>query len=271
MVASLMLPGSLSVLTYAHRIIIFIASVVLVPLPIVFFPKLIEKTSSDSLSFQETLMKGIRMSCFITFPTVALLIALSKPCIKLLFSHGAFEQEAVQMTALAVSIMSLNLLAHSVAGLLNRALFAFKKTGAIVVAISGAQILTIGANFLFAFWWGYLGLAASIAIQPFFLLGLYAFFLKEQVRPKTIFFDRSILKTSLSALGVGLVVYGAYRVMSEWVIPVSIGKQLVGLGIPCVLGGFGYLGLSFLMGSGEARKILEYLSHWVSRKAALSS
>ncbi|WDP86698.1 MAG: murein biosynthesis integral membrane protein MurJ [Desulfobacter sp.] len=97
--ASTLIPGAVSFLYYAERLVQLPLALFAVSLSTVFFPLLAGRAATQSLGLvQPAFEAGIRLVFFLTIPAMAGIMALNRPIVAVLFGRGAFDSLAVAHT-----------------------------------------------------------------------------------------------------------------------------------------------------------------------------
>jgi len=99
LLASKLLPGSVSFLYYAERLVqfplaLFAASVATVLLPMLSARAAVQDMDGMGSTFES----GVRLVFFLTIPAMAGIMALNRPIVSLLFGRGAFDAAAIAQT-----------------------------------------------------------------------------------------------------------------------------------------------------------------------------
>ncbi|MBN2061079.1 MAG: murein biosynthesis integral membrane protein MurJ [Deltaproteobacteria bacterium] len=210
LLASLLEEGSVSWLYYADRLVQFPLGVFAIALSTASLPSLAKHATDMNFDdFTETLNHTLRLTFFVTIPSIAGLIILGKPIIQIFFERGAFDPLSTDMTAKALIFYSVGLWAFSGARVVVAAFYAFQDTKTPVRVAT----ITMVINFLLSLLLmgtplkhGGLALALSIAssIQFFLLL----IFLKRRLLQWDL---RSVSisagKAIASSMIMGAVVY----------------------------------------------------------------
>ena len=141
--ASTLSEGKLSALNYAFIIYTAIASTTIFGISTVLFPRLAKNTSmNDITAFKAQVTSTIKVLCFILLPLTVGLITLRTPIVKLAFQRGAFDEQGVMLTKIALTYYALGMIGFGMQEILNKSFFALKDTktpmkfGAISVGLN---------------------------------------------------------------------------------------------------------------------------------------
>jgi putative peptidoglycan lipid II flippase len=102
-IASHLVPGSVSWLSYADRLMEFPTAMLGVALGVVLMPQLAAaKAAKDDAQYSGMLDWGLRLVLVLTLPCALALLVFSRPLVALLYHYGAFTAHDVQQTTLAL-------------------------------------------------------------------------------------------------------------------------------------------------------------------------
>ncbi len=114
LLASLLEEGSVSWLYYADRLMELPLGVFAIAISTASLPLLSRQAAGKNLAeFRETIEHSLKMTFFITIPSMAGLIVLGKPIIHIFFERGVFDAYSTNMTAQALIFYTLGLWAFS--------------------------------------------------------------------------------------------------------------------------------------------------------------
>ncbi|MCG8619370.1 MAG: murein biosynthesis integral membrane protein MurJ [Desulfobacterales bacterium] len=100
LIATTLMPGSVSYLYYAERLVQFPLALFVTSVSTVFLPLLSEKAAvSDMEAVQPAFESSMRLVFFLTIPAMAGIMALDEHIVSFLFGRGAFDGGAVERTA----------------------------------------------------------------------------------------------------------------------------------------------------------------------------
>lgn len=133
--------AGVSALEYASNLYLVIAGVFVLSVTNVIFPRLSRLTAGGREGdFQDTVRQTIRLTLFFVLPMSAGLAAVARPLISLIYGGGEFDAFAVDITASALSWMSLGMAGYALQNILSRAYFA-RQQGLVPLAAGAASIL----------------------------------------------------------------------------------------------------------------------------------
>lgn len=102
-IASHLVPGSVSWLTYADRLMEFPTALLGVALGVVLMPQLsAAKATNDAERYSAMLDWGLRLVVLLAVPCAVALLTFSKPLVSVLYHYGAFTERDVHQTTVAL-------------------------------------------------------------------------------------------------------------------------------------------------------------------------
>lgn len=102
-IASQLIPGSVSWLSYADRLMEFPTALLGVALGVVLMPQLsAAKADNDTAKYSDMLDWGLRLVLLLALPCALALLIFSKALVSVLYNYGAFTAHDVQQTTVAL-------------------------------------------------------------------------------------------------------------------------------------------------------------------------
>ncbi len=218
-VASTLREGSIAALGYANKLRQFSLGVLTVPLATSYYPFLSEAAAKgDFKELRNIFSKSIRFASFFIIPVTFISVVFSKQLVAIVFQRGAFNLEAVNLTARPFAFYSLSVFAAMVAIVIMRVFFALKDmwTPTILTIITAA--INIAIIFPLVKIYQHSGIALAVSI------GLYLdmFFLIVFLRKKTgalggrkIF--ASFVKLTIGSTVAIIVMFYTYSFLSKFI------------------------------------------------------
>lgn len=262
--ASSLAVGSISILNYAVQVNNVFIGLFITPLTTVLYPTLARHyAAGDIESYKRYLNTSIRLIAFIITPVMLFLMVFRRQVVEVLFRRGAFDSQAVEMTALVLMFFTVGMLGMALLDLLNQSFFAQQIT-IVPVLVSGAIILiNICLNFILVGPLAQGGPALATAIAITLGTGMLAHMLRQRLGKIGGWrIVRSIAKI-LPAAGVmitaGIIGHGA---ISQYLQAYLTGWwasawSLVGAAAVC---GLVYAGVAFVLKSEEIAMILDLIA-----------
>jgi len=180
--ASQLIEGSVSWLSYAFRLMQLPIGVFGIALATVSMPALSRAAVNRDLpALKGTLSATVRLVLLMTVPAAVFLAVLSQPIIALLFEHGRFHADATAQTSAALVMYCIGLPAFASIGVLTRTFYALGDTRTPMQASLVSVALNLALNLLLVGPLRFLGLehrglalAASVtAVVNLLQLSLY--------------------------------------------------------------------------------------------------
>ncbi|MGZ3157729.1 MAG: murein biosynthesis integral membrane protein MurJ [Burkholderiaceae bacterium] len=164
-IASRLVNGSVSWLTYADRLMEFPTALLGVALGTILLPSLSKANSDgDKAEYSSLLDWGLRLTFLLAAPSAVGLITLSEPLTTTLFHYGKFDATSVLMTGRALIAYGVGLVGLILVKILAPGFYAKQDIRTPVKIAIGVLIATQLLNYLFVPWIGHAGLALSIGL-----------------------------------------------------------------------------------------------------------
>lgn len=199
----------------------------------------------------EILKQSYSLSLMVMIPSMAILSALSKESVQIVFEHGAFQPHDTLMTTLALNFYLIGLPFYGLYKIFVPVFYTLDRPGVPVII----SIISIMANIVFCLWatpiYGFQVLALGTALSMFVNTILQGTFLSKNLKLSFSFF---INLRVIRILGCGLFTYFAIDYGRFFVMRDSL-PMILKLGALCglIVMGFLFYGLS-LFALGESRR-----------------
>lgn len=209
LLASFLPGGSISWLYYADRLVELPLGVFAIAISTAALPSLSRQAvEKDRNAFKDTLEHALKLTFFISIPSLTGLIILGKPIIQLFFQRGAFDVVSRDMTANALLYYALGLWAFSGVKIVVSAFYALQDT---VTPVKVSVITFFSYLFLGVILMGPLkhgGLALALSLSSAINFMILVFLLKRKLlhwslTPVFI----SVTKILLSAAVMGCCIF----------------------------------------------------------------
>ena len=263
--------GALSAFNLGMLLLQIPLGVIGVPLGIVLLPALSTELATGTVDrYLGMIGRALRLLLFVMLPIAALGMVLREDIVDLLFQYGAFNQQAVEMTAAVLLVLLIGLAAHSMIAVLARAFYADQDTMTPVVAAIGAVIVNVTVAVVAVGPYGLQGLAFAIAAGAWLEASVLLVFLWRRHRTLdvgslAVTFTRSLI----AALVAGAIAVAVLMVL-DGSLPADSGK-LAALGRAFIAGGFGalgYLAMSLVLRAPELPALVGVATDLVRRPRA---
>lgn len=245
--ASELVEGSISALTYSNRINEMIISVFVMAITTVVFPMLSEAFSQgDNTQVRKILNEGVSIILLITVPATIGIMLLAEPLVRIFFERNAFDVTATAMTSSALLFYSIGLIGSSLRLMLNKVFYSFQDTKTPMINGAIAVILNVVLNLLFVRFMYHDGLALATSISAIFTTVLLFVDLRKKMGPIGMkYILITFMKTLVAAFIMGVVVYQIYFKLGGMIITnklielimllLSVGAGVVVYFLLCIL------------------------------------
>lgn len=258
--ASDLVKGSISALTYSSRINDLIISVFVAAIATVVFPMLSSAFSRNEDQVVKDIFKqGVNIILIVTIPATVGIMLLAKPMVYLFFQRGAFDDLATTMTSGALVFYSIGLVGASLRLMLNKVFYSFQDTKTPMRNGVIAVVLNLILNFVFIRSMQHRGLALATSISTTISTLLLFLALRKKLGPLgTGNMLMTFLKTSFSALIMGGVVYLLYFKVGA-LLPDAKVVQMIMLIFSVAFGAVVYFVMCILLRIKEIRVLVRGL------------
>ena len=247
--ASLLVPGSISYLFYADRLSQLPLALIGIALATAMLPTLSRAFKNIPGERAQTLFgKGLSAAMALGFAAACGLAVLSHEVITVLFMRGAFDQHAADMTSLALKAFAVGLPAFILIKITSTAFYAREDTRTPVKTALVSIAINIGLMFLLMPYYGHVGLAAAAAGAGWCHLLLQIYLLSRHrviTRPFWRTFLPYTIKAAVVTFLMGVLVY---TVKTAFPLPAGGLEQVLWLVALIGAGGLFWGGLGLVMG-----------------------
>lgn len=217
-IASFLQTGSISWLYYSDRLLEFPLGLFGIAIATVILPALSRKhVDAHSDGFALTMDWGVRMVLVLGIPAMVGLMVLAKPMLMVLFMRGEFTPEHVEHASLSLVAYASGLLNFMLIKVLAPGYYSRQDTKTPVRYGIIAMVTNMVFNAIFAWFYGYVGLAIATALSAFVNMTLLYRGLHLQnvyrLSRQTLLFA---LKLVVAALAMGGAIYWQLPEMSVW-------------------------------------------------------
>ncbi|EGQ8106198.1 murein biosynthesis integral membrane protein MurJ [Vibrio parahaemolyticus] len=248
-IASFLQTGSISWLYYSDRLLEFPLGLFGIAIATVILPALSRKhVDSQSEGFAHTMDWGVRMVTLLGIPAMLGLMALAKPVLMVLFMRGEFSPQDVHQASLSLLAYASGLLNFMLIKVLAPGYYSRQDTKTPVKYGIIAMVTNIVFNAIFAYFYGYVGLAIATALSAFVNMALLYRGLHiagvYQITKRTVFF---IIRLVIAGAAMVAAILWQLEDMSVW-LEWSFAHRSGMLGMLIGLGAAVYLAVLFLTG-----------------------
>ena len=164
-IASHLVSGSVSWLTYADRLMEFPTAMLGVALGVVLLPQLAAaRAADDGARYSQLLDWGLRLVVLLAVPSAVALLTFAKPLVAVLYHYGAFKEADVNQTAVALMGYGAGLLGLVAIKVLAPGFYARQDIRTPVKIAIVVLVLTQCLNLLFVPYLAHAGLALAIGL-----------------------------------------------------------------------------------------------------------
>lgn len=281
--ASTLITGTVAALGFAVRLWWLPLGIFAIAISTVLFPTLSRQAARGEIRrLVDSLSLGIRLVFLVLIPASVGLMVLGIPIVRLLFERGNFDGVDTILTASALFYYAIGLCAIGQLPLVNRAFYALKDSlTPMIVAVVAIVINYFGDLFLMTwvpkvfvslgyphqFWLArpHGGIALSTSVVAFFNFFVLILLLRRRVKGiggRKILL--SLAKIAAASAVLGLVSFYGWRTVAGFV-GISLGGQVVSLGVAIVLGIVAFTGVSFILKVEEVHILKALLLRRFSR------
>ncbi|MGD8962409.1 MAG: murein biosynthesis integral membrane protein MurJ [Desulfobacterales bacterium] len=259
--------GSVAVLYFADRLVQFPLGIFAIAAATAVLPSLSRQAALNDLSaLKDTFGYAIRLTLFLTIPSMVGLIILRVPIITVLFQRGEFSPEATLLTAQALLYYAIGLWAFSAVRIVAATFFALKDTRTPMVMATVSILANIGLGIVLMKLLAHAGLALATSLASVLNLALLVLALRKKLGSLGW---RGIAQSALKTLGSTVVMGAAVWVAAKVLIPdqgASFITLLAGL-MACMAAGLAIFGgCSYGIKSPELGSMLAEINTSLKRK-----
>ncbi|HDU8578055.1 murein biosynthesis integral membrane protein MurJ [Vibrio antiquarius] len=249
-IASFLQTGSISWLYYSDRLLEFPLGLFGIAIATVILPALSRKhVDAQSEGFAQTMDWGVRMVILLGLPAMLGLMVLAKPMLMVLFMRGEFSPQDVHQASLSLFAYASGLLNFMLIKVLAPGYYSRQDTKTPVKYGIIAMVTNMVFNAIFAYFYGYVGLAIATALSAFVNMALLYRGLHiagvYQITKRTVFF---IIRLVIAGAAMVAAILWQLEDMSVW-LDWSFAHRCGVLGMLIALGAVVYLVVLFLTGA----------------------
>ncbi len=255
--ASDLVRGSISALTYSSRINELIISVFVAAIATVIFPMLSSAFSRNEDDLVKDIFKqGVNIILIITIPATIGIMLLAKPMVFLFFQRGAFDDLATTMTSGALVFYAIGLVGASLRLMLNKVFYSFQDTRTPMINGAIAVGLNVVLNLILIKSMQHRGLALATSISTTISTAILFISLRKKLGHIGLGnMAATFIKTLVSALVMGGVVYLLYFKLGALLPDVKI-VQMIMLLVSVAVGAIVYFILCLLFRIKEMKLLV---------------
>lgn len=266
--ASTLVEGSISALSYAEKLNGLVRGMFISAITTVMYPMLSKEANKSNYNgLKRVTINGINIILLITIPATVGMIILANPMVKVAFQRGQFDSIATHMTAGALVFTSIRMASSSIRIFINNAFYSMQDTKTPVMIGFLAVAVNIIFNFILIKPMAHKGLALATAISSIVACMSLLYILRKKIGP--FGFMKSVkcgLKSLIASVAMGMVVYFLYRVLGTKLGAGTIADIIV-LGVSAGSGAVVYFVLIYLFKVEEMDWIIKIVKDKLKRSA----
>jgi len=252
MFASQLNEGSIAALNYSSIIKQFVFYIFSIAVTTMIYPILSQYIAENNIKrVKEVFSKGLNIIIILFVPITIGAIILSEPAITFVYERGQFGHDSTLMTSSAFTMYSIGLLPLATRDVITKVFYSMQDTKSNLYIGIIAVLSNVLLNAILIKPMGHSGLALATSLSSFITLPLFFIVLRNKLgglglKNSLILF----LKSCISGLAMGLVVYYGYEFISSYSGNGSITLLLNIIATVCV-GGLTYFVLMMVMKVNE--------------------
>jgi putative peptidoglycan lipid II flippase len=267
LLGSLLKEGSITYLYFADRLVQFPLGIFAIAAATAVLPSLSRQAATNDVdALKDTFSYSVRLTLFLTIPSMVGLIVLREPIISLLFLRGEFNLEAARLTARALLYYAIGLWAFSAVRIVAATFFALKDTRTPMMMATVCILANIMLGIVLMGPLGHGGLALATSLASILNLGLLTYALRRKLGSlgwRCI--AQSAFKTMGSAAIMGAVVWMVSRLLIE-TEGTAFSERFVAVAV-CVMIGLTVFGVcSYLTRSPEFANMVVEVKKGIGKK-----
>ena len=261
-IASNIIEGGISSLSYAKKLNGFVQGLFVAPIITVIYPSISKfAINGDIGKLKKTVYESLVSISIVVIPATVGAMVLSLPIVELVFLRGRFDLNAAILTATALKYYSLGMLVYAFRDIFARVFYSYNDTRTPMINAGITVLVDIVLNVILSRLMGIGGLALSTSLSAVLSAFLLAKSLKKKI-PSLTFIEpmKSIVKL-LFASGI----MGAAALLSFYTLD-NVLTQNVALVLSIGLSALIYIALVLLMKIPEAASLISFFTSRFKRK-----
>ena len=267
--ASTLSEGSISALNYANKLNGFVSGLFIASIVTVIYPMLSRISCKNNRDeFINSIVKSINSVILLVLPISIGAIVLATPIVRILFERGEFDARATSMTAIALIMYSIGMVAFGLRDILGKVFYSLQDTKTPMINGVLAMSMNIVLNIILVRYLEIAGLSLATSISAIICI----FLLFNSLNKKIGYFGQDmIIKTTLksivSALIMGIVTYFGYDLISS-ILGNGFIYEVISLFASILLGAIVYGALVIVLKVEEVSIIMEMINKKILKKVA---
>jgi putative peptidoglycan lipid II flippase len=227
------------------------------------YPRFVAMKADDEPRRYDALGRSIGMVVFLLLPLTVLISGLAAPLVQLVYHRGAFDDQAVTRTTVAVSILAGALVPSAVSAVLTRFLYAERASDRVAWASLATLAVYSVSAIVGAQGFGYVGLAVASTGSYLFLMASLLVMVRRGSPGVLAFLPwRNVVRSAVASVATGVAVVGIAALGNSHTGHLA---ALVVIAAAGVAGGLVYLVTSWAMRTPELLESVGLARSWISR------
>ncbi|UCD62782.1 MAG: murein biosynthesis integral membrane protein MurJ [Candidatus Zixiibacteriota bacterium] len=259
LLASFLMQGSISFLSYAYRLMHFPLGVFAVALGTVALPAVSAMVARNDMNgLKRTFDEAISLNLFVVVPSAFFLAMMGREVVDLIYTWGAFSAADSANTSLALLHYSYGLVGFAAVRVIVPFFYAFNDSKLPMKASVASVVVNMALYYPFIQILNFAGLAAATSIAGLLNVAILLYYLPSRG-----------VTFSLGRLGLGLFRVSAAALLAFYVgrlVPIRfyagdslLSARIENLLLPSIVAGLIYILLCVLMGVGEVDLLIRKL------------
>ena len=216
--ASRIVVGGISSLNYANRLTEFILGIFVFSIVTVLYPKLSRMASEKNMSgLKRSINESIIGINIFLIPSMVGTILFNKQIVLLIFGRGAFDENAILLTANALLFYAFGIVGFGIRDLLIRVFYSIKDSRTPMVNAAIGMTINIILNIILSKYMGIGGLAFATSISAIITMLLMFYSLFKRIG---YFWDRNMMITNIkiivAAIIMGIIVNAGFNTLIDY-------------------------------------------------------
>lgn len=216
-IASNVAIGGISALLYADSLVMFVQGIFAQTIATIYYPTITLMAEENKISkLKNQISEALAGMIFLLLPITIGAVILARPIVSLLYGRGAFSENAVNMTSIALLFYSIGIVGYGVRELLSRVFYAFHDTKTPMKNAMYGMILNIVLNIILSRTMGIGGLAFATSMSSIITSLLLFLHLTKKIgvfiKPD---FIKNNIKILISVFVLGIISAIIYYIVLE--------------------------------------------------------
>ncbi|WP_028855469.1 murein biosynthesis integral membrane protein MurJ [Psychrilyobacter atlanticus] len=252
-IASRMIIGSISALTYANRMNLFVKGIFISTIASLMYPTLSKMSAENNVhGYKKTLIEAINVINLLVIPISIISMMFSEIIIKLIFGRGAFNSTAVLRTAHSLIFYSIGMIGIGHREILSRAFYSLQDTKTPMINAVTGVVVNIIFNIVLSDIMGIKGLALASSIAAVSTSLLLTISLRKKIGS---FGLKNMTLSFIKILCASIITGMLSKIFYNYLIK-NMFKSSLALFVSLLAGVFIYIFLVLLMKVDEVEKIV---------------